>query len=84
VAAALRTAATPGFARRLLAAPPRVPAAGAFSLPAKLGRLRVTFVSAAANRALISGQASRGAAPEEFSFVFVRTAAGWLASGPGE
>jgi hypothetical protein len=84
VAVALRATSTRRFAARLLGAPPRAPAAGGFPPPAKLRKLQVAFLSAAATRALISALARRGGRPEELSFLFDRSAAGWRASGPGQ
>jgi hypothetical protein len=75
----------PAFGRSLLAAPPRPSAAGLFPSTARLGKLETFFVSAAADRAVVNGEAKRGPAGERFSFVFVLTPAGvWLASGVGE
>ncbi len=82
VQAALRGAATPGFAAELLAAPPRRPPVS--SPPAVLGRLSIAFVSVAPPRALIGGSARRGHRPEPFSFLFEAREGAWLASGPGE
>lgn len=82
--AALRATATPSFAKRLLARPPRVPVAGRLPPPARLGRLQVGFLSGAATRALVSATAWRGPRPEELSFVFARRRSRWLASGPGQ
>lgn len=81
ITAALRVSATPAFADRLLAAPPRAPASG-FPPPARLRSLHLGFVSAA-NRALLSGTASRGRRLEPFSFLFRRRGSAWLASGLG-
>jgi hypothetical protein len=69
----LRAAATPAFARRLLAAPPRAPPAlGGYPPPARLGGLRITFLSAGGNRALVTASARRGARPEQLAFLFKR------------
>jgi hypothetical protein len=84
VVVALRATSTRRFAARLLGAPPRAPAASGFPPPAKLRKLQVAFLSAAASRALISALARRGGRPEDLSFLFTRTAAGWRASGPGQ
>lgn len=80
----LRRAATSGFARRLLASPPRPSRVGGFVGRARIERLDTRFVAADASRALVSGRFRRGALPEEFAFLFVRRAGGWRASGPGE
>jgi hypothetical protein len=82
--AALRARAIPAFARRLLAAPPRPPSPGGFPPPARLRRLRVSFVSAGGERALVTGSALRGGLAEQFSFLFERRRSLWLASGPGQ
>jgi hypothetical protein len=84
VAAELRATATPRFARQLLAAPPRPPTSGPSQLPARLEALEVTVVTADASRVVVSGEARRGPASEQFSFVFVRAAGSWLASAPGQ
>jgi hypothetical protein len=84
VAAALRASATPRFARQLLAAPPRPSPSGPTALPARLGALEVSVLSPDASRVLVSGKARRGPSPEQFSFVFVHVAGGWLASAPGQ
>lgn len=82
--AALRDTTTAGFAAQLLEAPPSSPPSDGFLGPAHLARLEVRFVSADAQRALVSGELRRGPTPEEFSFLFVRRAGAWLASGPGQ
>lgn len=74
---------TPAFYRRLMRQPV-APAAAGYPPRASLERLRVSFISSTASRALVSGTANRGGLPEEFSFVFIQGPAGWLASGPGE
>jgi hypothetical protein len=84
VARALRTFATPGFARQLLATPPRRSPSGPLRLPARLAALEVGVVAPDASRVVVSGEARRGPASEQFSFVFVRAAGGWLASAPGQ
>ena len=84
VAGALRASATPSFARQLLAAPPRPMAAGSYQLPARLGPLEAAVVAPDASRVVVSGEAHRGPASEQFSFVFVHAPGGWLASGPGQ
>src|SRR5262249_39104580 len=76
--------ATSRFSRRLLRLPPRSVARGSFPPLARLGHLGTTFVSAAANRVLVSGVAYRGRAREQLSFLFVRAGSHWLASGPGQ
>ncbi len=83
-AATLRATATRSFAARLLAAPPRAPAAGGFPTAARLGELEVGLLAPAANRALISASAVRAGRPEQLSFLFVRRGASWLAMGPGQ
>jgi hypothetical protein len=83
VASTLRAGATAPFARRLLAMPPRAPA-GKFPPPARLRRLHISFVSAAADRALLSGEAFRGASSEQFSFLFELRQGRWLARAPGQ
>jgi hypothetical protein len=84
VKVALRETTTASFSRQLLEAPPARPPLGGFLGRARLARLDVRFVSADAQRALVSGDLRRGATPEEFSFLFVRRAGHWLASGPGQ
>ena len=84
LAVALRAAATPAFARRLLAIPPRPLAPAGYPPPARLGGLRISFLSAAGNRALVAAMARRGARAEQLSFVFRRRGRAWLASGPGQ
>ena len=79
----MRTAATPSFAARLLAGPPRASAPGRFPPRARLGRVEVSFVAIAPPRAIVSGEARRGAAPAQFSFLFELHGGRWLASGPG-
>ncbi len=79
----LRAAATPRFAAELLAGPP-APPAGGVPPRAALGPVAVAFVSAIPPRAVISGAARRGGAPEQFSFVFECRRQGWLASAPGQ
>jgi hypothetical protein len=81
---ALRETTTAGFAAQLLEAPPAAPPSPEFLGGAHIARLDVRFVSADAHRALVSGDLRRGARPEEFSFLFVRRAGAWLASGPGQ
>ena len=83
LARALRATATPGFAARLLAAPPRAPAAGRYPPRARLGRVEVAFVALSPPRAIVSGEARRGDAPAQFSFLFELRGRRWLASGPG-
>ncbi len=83
LARALRATATPGFAARLLAAPPRAPAAGRYPPRARLGRVEVSFVALSPPRAIVSGEARRGDAPAQFSFLFELRGRRWLASGPG-
>lgn len=83
VAAALRASATPAFAARLLAAPPRATGPG-YLPPARLGTFRITFLSARADRALVRASAERGVGAEQLSFVFARRGGRWLASGPGQ
>lgn len=84
LAVALRASATPAFTRRLLGAPPRAASPAGYPPPARPGDLRVAFLSASADRALVSGAARRGGLAEQFSFVFERHGATWLASGPGQ
>jgi hypothetical protein len=84
VRATLRDAATPGFAARLLAAPPRPPAPGSFPPPARLRRIEVAFVALAPPRAILSGEALRSDAPAQFSFLFELRGGRWLASGAGQ
>ncbi len=79
----LRHAATPRFAAELLAGPP-APPSGGFPPRVALGPVAVAFVSAIPPRAVISGAARRGGAPEQFSFVFERRRRSWLASAPGQ
>jgi hypothetical protein len=81
---ALRETTTSGFAAQLLGAPSAAPPLGGFLGRARVARLDVRFVSAAADRALVSGDLRRGPTPEEFSFLFVRRGGNWLASGPGQ
>jgi hypothetical protein len=81
---ALRATSTRGFYRRLLQQPVAAVAAGGFPARASLERMRISFVSSTASRALVTGTAKRASLPEEFSFVFSRGRAGWLASAPGE
>ena len=83
VKAALRATATPAFAARLLARPPRAPAPGRFPPRARLGRVEVAFVSLVPPRAIAGGAAQRGGEPEQFSFLFELRGRAWLASGPG-
>ena len=83
VAAALRASATPAFAARLLAAPPR-PTGPGYLPPARLGALRITFLSARADRALVRASAARAVGAEQLSFVFERRGGRWLASAPGQ
>lgn len=83
VASTLRATATAPFARRLLAIPPRAPA-GKFPPPARLRRLHIAFVSAGADRALLSGEAFRGTSSEQFSFLFELRQGRWLARAPGQ
>jgi hypothetical protein len=84
LAVALRAAATPAFARRLLAMPPRPLAPAGYPPPARLGGLRISYLSAVGNRALVTATARRGARAEQLSFVFRRRGLAWLASGPGQ
>ncbi len=84
VAAALRAASTPAFARELLEALPRSSIPGSFPPVARLGRLETFFISPQADRAVVNGEAMRGPAGEQFSFVFVSIDGRWLASGAGE
>jgi hypothetical protein len=81
---ALSVYSTHAFYERLLRRPVAPVAAGGFPVRASLERLRVSFVSSTANRALVTGTAKRAGLPEEFSFVFSRGPTGWLASAPGE
>ena len=81
---ALRETTTSGFAAQLLGTPSAAPPLGGFLGKAHLAKLNVSFVSATADRALVSGDLRRGPRPEEFSFLFVRRGGGWLASGPGQ
>lgn len=74
---------TRAFYRQLMRQPV-APASAGYPARASLERLRVSFVSSTASRALVSGTADRGGLPEEFSFVFAKGRAGWLASGAGE
>lgn len=83
VAAALRASATSAFAARLLAAPPR-PTEPGYRPPARLGALRITFLSARADRALVRASAARAVGAEQLSFVFARRGGRWLAVGPGQ
>lgn len=83
VARALRANATPGFAARLLAAPPRAPAAGRYPPRARPGRIEVAFVALSPPRAIVSGEARRAGAPAQFSFLFELHGGRWLAAGPG-
>lgn len=80
---ALSATSTHGFYRRLLQQPV-APVAAGFPARASLERLKVSFVSSTASRALVTGTARRASLPEEFSFVFSRSPTGWLASAPGE
>jgi len=80
----VRETSTPGFAKELLGAPPAPPPLGGFVGAAHIERLSVRFVSANGLRALVSGDLRRGAAPEEFGFLFVRHGGRWMASGPGQ
>ncbi|MGB7588357.1 MAG: hypothetical protein WBM00_06575 [Solirubrobacterales bacterium] len=80
----LRITSTPSFYAQLLQAPPRGAANQGYPPRATLVRMDIRFVSARATAALVSGTASRGNAPEEFSFLFGLTPHGWLATGPGE
>lgn len=84
VAAELRASATPRFARQLLDSPPRSSPSGPSTLPARLEALEVAVVTSDASRVVVSGEARRGPASEQFSFVFVHVAGGWLASAPGQ
>lgn len=84
VKGALRETTTIAFAAQLLKAPPVSRPLGGFLGKARIARLSVSFVSADAHRALVSGDLRRGAIPEEFSFLFVCRAGVWLASGPGQ
>lgn len=84
LAVALRAAATPAFARRLLAIPPRPLAPAGYPPPARLGGLRISYLSAAGSRALVAAMARRGARAEQLSFVFRRRGRAWLASRPGQ
>lgn len=79
----LRATASGAFASELLRRPPR-PGPAQLVEEARLERLRVRFVSADADQALISGNFRRGALPEEFAFLFARRADGWRATGPAE
>lgn len=81
---ALRETTTAHFAAQLLEAPPVASPSTELFGRARIARLDVRFVSADAHRALVSGDLRRGARPEEFSFLFVRRAGAWLASGPGQ
>ena len=74
---------TRAFYRQLMRQPV-APVTAGYPARASLERLRVSFVSSTASRALVSGTANRGGLPEEFSFVFTQAPAGWLASAPGE
>lgn len=83
LAATLRASATPGFAARLLAAPPRTTGPG-HRPSARLGAPRITFLSARADRALVRASAARPGGAEQLSFVFARRGGRWLASGSGQ
>jgi hypothetical protein len=84
VRGALRSTSTHGFYERLLQRPVAPVAASGFPARASLERLKVSFISSTATRALVSGTARRAGLPEEFSFIFSQGPAGWLASAPGE
>jgi hypothetical protein len=81
---ALRATTTPEFARQLLASPARRPSAGSFPPRAAVDRMNVTFISPQATLAVVDGTALRSGFPEEFGFVFTRTAPGWRASGAAQ
>jgi hypothetical protein len=78
----LAASATSAFAAELLRRPPRPP--GRLPPAARLQRLSTRITSADPPRALVSGSARRGAAAEQFSFLFALTASGWRAVGPAE
>ncbi|HET7054205.1 MAG TPA: hypothetical protein VFI09_09870 [Solirubrobacterales bacterium] len=84
LAGELRASATPAFAARLLAAPPRSPSPASDPPPARLGAIQVTFLSARADRALLRAGAERGGAEEQLSFVFECRGGRWLAAAPGQ
>lgn len=80
---AVRSGATAPFRSQLLAAPVGEVAAG----PPRAAEVRTLAVRAVSGKppvALVSGEAHRPGGIEQFSFLFVRTRAGWRAFGPGE
>jgi hypothetical protein len=83
VAQALRRTATASFAKELLSSPVAPPASGVPG-PAVVTAMHMRVVTLSPPAALVTGVARRPGGPEEFSFVFVQTPAGWRAGGPGE
>lgn len=79
----LRSSATAAFARDLEAAPARRLARRPAEA-ARIERLEVSFLTASADRGLLSGFARRPDGPEEFSFLFALRGARWLALGAAE
>lgn len=81
VTRAMRRLATAGFARQLLADPPRrVAGSGA----ARIVKVETGFLSRGLDRALVRGVARRADGPEELAFVFVLREGRWLAAGAAE
>lgn len=72
----------PGFLRELLAR--RAAPHPAASAPARIARLRITLLSSAPGRALLTGSARRAGHLEQFSFLFEAHRGLWRAVGPGE
>lgn len=79
----LRRTATASFAKELLSSPVAPPVSGVPG-PAVVTTMHMRVVTSSPPAALVTGVARRPGGPEEFSFVFVETSAGWRAGGPGE
>jgi hypothetical protein len=79
----LHDSTTAAFARDLEAAPARRLTRRPFEA-ARIERLEVSFLTASAHRALLSGTARRRDGPEEFSFLFALRGGRWRALGVAE